>query len=62
MKHVADHINGARNSPSDALCVRFQKEFNNLDKSTEVANLGKLIIYMTFKHNFRFRGLGNARS
>jgi hypothetical protein len=63
MKHVSDHINGARNSPSDSLCVRFQKDFNSLDKSTEViANLSKLIIYMIFKRNFLFRGLGNARS
>jgi hypothetical protein len=54
VKHVADHINGARNSPSDKLCVRFKKEFNSLDKSTEVAMLSKLIIYMTFKHNFLF--------
>ena len=36
IKHVADHINGARNSPSDALCVRFQKKYNDLDRSTEV--------------------------
>ncbi|XP_046640233.1 uncharacterized protein LOC124322409 [Daphnia pulicaria] len=35
VKHVSDHINGARNSPSDSLCVRFQKDFNSLDKSTE---------------------------
>ena len=36
IKHVADHINGARNSPSHALCVRFQKKFKHLDRSIEV--------------------------
>jgi hypothetical protein len=41
VKHVAENKNGARNSASDALCVRFQKEFNSLEKSTEVANLNK---------------------
>jgi hypothetical protein len=61
VKHVSDHINGARNSLSDSLCVRFQKDFNSLDKSTEViANLSRLIIYMTFKRNFLFRGLGKS--
>ena len=38
VKHVAYHINSARTSPSDALCVRFQKEFSSFDQSTEVAN------------------------
>lgn len=36
VKHVADHINGARNSPSDSLCVRFQKDWPTIDQSLEV--------------------------
>jgi hypothetical protein len=31
VKHVCDHINGSRNSSSESLCVRFSKEWPNIN-------------------------------
>ncbi|KZS13024.1 Uncharacterized protein APZ42_021948 [Daphnia magna] len=38
VKHVCDHINGSRNSPSDSLCVRFSKEWPNINHQ-EISDL-----------------------
>ena len=49
VKHVSDHFMGKRNSPSESLFVRFQKEWAELDLDTSTLILFDFDVDKNFK-------------